>query len=165
MPRPSRLATFTANELTSWCSAIACSTPKEPSTAAPPTRTGSAAATNEPKMNSSSTSTIGSEIASATARSLVDRLAARRPSAAPPATSVLAPSTLSRSLIARNDSSLLASSAPASVSTATALDLVRGTYCAASSGQYDVQPAHCARGSAASRFSTRWPAPRRPLCR
>ena len=39
-----------------------CSTPSEPSTAAPPTSTGSAAATSEPKMNSSRISTIGSEI-------------------------------------------------------------------------------------------------------
>ena len=65
MPRPSRLATLTANELTSWVSAIACSTPSEPSTAAPPTSTGSDAATSEPKMNSSRISTIGSEIISA----------------------------------------------------------------------------------------------------
>ena len=56
---------MTANELTSVPYAIACSTPSEPSTAHPPTSTGSDAATSEPKMSSSRISTIGSDTASA----------------------------------------------------------------------------------------------------
>lgn len=122
MPRPSRLATFTANELTSWVSATACSTPSEPSTAQPPISTGSAAATSEPKMSSSRISTIGSEISSADARSRVDRSDEVWLSGTPPASWTWAPGTVKASSISAYASIFSASSSPTRVITATALD-------------------------------------------
>jgi hypothetical protein len=157
MPRPSRLATFTANELTLWDSAIACSTPSEPSTAAPPTTTGSAAATSEPNTSSSRISTIGSEIASAKARSRVDRRDDASPRTAAPATWVRAPDTASRSSTARNDSSFAESSSPARVSTATALRRSADAYCGArSAAQYEVLALTASAGNWSSRSATRW---------
>ena len=137
MPSPSRLATLTANELTSVCEATACRMPSEPSTARPPTSTGSAAATSEPKMNSSSTRVIGSEISSAVPRSDVDRVDEASSSGTPPASCTVAPSTAKSSLIARNWSILAASSGPTSVITATALDLSLAAYWADLLCQYD----------------------------
>ncbi len=123
MPSPSRLATFTANELTSCPRAIAFSTPREPSTAQPPTITGREAAISEPKMNSSRISTIGIEISSADPRSSVDRWLLVCASGISPASCTVAPSTPNRFATALYASSFPASSSPASVITATALDL------------------------------------------
>src|SRR4051794_10235633 len=140
MPSPSRLATLTANELTSWFAEIACRMPSEPSTAAPPTRTGSDAATSEPKISTSRMRVIGSEIASAVPRSEVDLAEDASARVVAPDSCTVAPSTANRPDTARYESSLAASSSPARVTTATALDLFLAAYCADRPVQYEVLP-------------------------
>src|SRR3954451_14676620 len=150
MPRPSRLATLTANELTSVPADTACRMPSEPSTAAPPTSTGSDAATSDPKINTSRIRVIGRLIASARPRSRVERADDASASAIAPESCTFAPSTANLSSIARYEASLAASSSPARVITATALDLFLAVYCADFADQYEVVPVTADLGSLAS---------------
>src|SRR4051812_17029961 len=155
MPRPSRLATLTAKELTSVPAETACRMPSEPSTAAPPTSTGSDAATSEPKSSTSRIRVIGRLIASALPRSLVDRADDASASAIAPESRTVAPSTANLSSIARYESSLAASSSPARVITATALDLFLAAYCGDFADQYEAVPATADLGSLPSESLTR----------